>query len=542
MVHDVNDSHWLALLDGAVVGKGVTANEAVSAARLRFPDQTPRLRFHESAIHQPLALSPLLEQLRPLLTDLAIPVYLVGGAVRDAVMNRLSHDLDLAVPSGAIELTFQIADSLRVPAYVLDKDRDVGRIILPDWSTTIDIARFRGPDLQADLLGRDFTLNALALPATAGDGASIIDLTGGLDDIAAGLIRRVQDDSLESDPVRALRAVRQSLKFDFAITPETAAAIEAAAPRLSQVSAERVRDEILNLLMGPLPDQAVTQMARFGLLPVVLPEVAALAGVDQSPPHHEPVLEHTVSVLRWLVRVEQQLDPSHAPGDKVLQSVAGLLEPYRGQITTHLERPIEGGLNGLALLRLGALFHDTGKRETQTIDEAGRIRFLGHDDVGAALASRRMKALAFSNEATESVARITDGHMRPLHLAAADAAPTRRAVYRFYRSAHEAGVDIALLSLADHLATYDGEGDPESWADLLAVVDVLLSTYFTAFDDVVKPVRLLTGSELIAELDLQPGPEVGRLLRAIEEAQAAGTVTTRDEALAFARALNQAQK
>jgi putative nucleotidyltransferase with HDIG domain len=198
---------------------------------------------------------------------------------------------------------------------------------------------------------------------------------------------------------------------------------------------------------------------------------------------------------------------------------------------------VEGGLDGQTLLRFGALFHDTGKPQTQSI-EADRIRFLGHDDAGAALASRRLKALAFSNDAAHHVATIVEGHMRPLLLATGEGLPSRRAVYRFYRATQDAGLDIAVLALADHLATYGGRGDEAAWADLLNVTKTLLAGYFTAYETIVKPPRLVTGSELIAALGLVPGPEVGRLLREIEEAQAAGQIDDPAAALALARQLH----
>lgn len=530
-------NRWLARVGDEIAGQHSTPAMAVAEARQRFPDSTPTLTYVESETSRPLTLSPLLEQLRPLLDNLEMPVYLVGGAVRDAVLNRVSHDLDLGVPEGAIDLAFSIGDALRVPAYVLDNERDVGRVILPEWQTTIDIARFRGPNLEADLYGRDFTVNALALPATAHDVSSILDMTNGLADLRAGLIRMIHSDSLTHDPIRTLRAVRQALQFGFELTPETAVAIESAALTLSRTSSERIRDELTRLMAGAQPDQAVRQMAQLGLLSVVLPEVAALDGVAQSVPHHEPVLEHTISVLRWLVLVELQIAPASSTGDPALQAIADLLRPYRLQIQHHLSRPVEGALVGHDLLRWGGLFHDTGKRATQTIGDDGRIRFLGHDDVGAGLASRRMKTLSFSNEAAEHVSRITQGHMRPLHLAASDTLPTRRAMYRFYRATREAGVDIILLSLADHLATYDGPGPEEAWAHLLRIAGVLLSTYYDSYEDVVKPVRLLTGSDLIVELEITPGREIGRLLAEIEEAQAAGHIATREEALDLARTL-----
>jgi poly(A) polymerase len=186
-------------------------------------------------------------------------------------------------------------------------------------------------------------------------------------------------------------------------------------------------------------------------------------------------------------------------------------------------------------LRWSALLHDVGKPATQTVDQAGRIRFLGHDDAGAALATKLLNRLRFSSEAVRRVRDTVAGHMRPLYLANETHPPSRRTVYRYYRALHAAGIDVALLSLADHLATYNGPGPSESWAALLAVVGTLLDTYFNGYSETVAPPRLLNGLEVMELLGMEPGRELGRLLAELEEAQAAGEVATREAAVDFLR-------
>jgi tRNA nucleotidyltransferase/poly(A) polymerase len=246
----------------------------------------------------------LLQQIQPVLLRQEVRIYLVGGAVRDALLGRVSYDLDFVVPQQAIKVAFHIADVLGVPAYPLDRERDTGRVVLPDAGTVLDVARFRGAALEADLRDRDFTINAMALPAGATSSASIVDPCGGKEDLQAGLVRLTHPGAIDDDPVRALRALRMAARFGFRLTPETAAAVAAAAPQLERVSAERVRDELLKLLQTEAPHRAVEDMADLALLPVVLPEIAALRSVAQSSPHHEPVLAHTLGVLRRLVQVE----------------------------------------------------------------------------------------------------------------------------------------------------------------------------------------------------------------------------------------------
>jgi putative nucleotidyltransferase with HDIG domain len=529
---------WVALSGEMVAGVGHTAEEALLLARRNRPKERFSLRFVEQPGGEPLALSPLLERLRPFLTQQDRPVYLVGGAVRDALLNRVSHDLDFVVPHRAIQMAFKAANALGAPAYVLDQERDTGRVVLPEADTTLDFACFRGPDLEADLRDRDFTINAMALPATAVTRASLIDPCGGAADLQARLIRQTHAQAIASDPVRALRALRLAHGLEFSLAEETTAAVSAAAPLLQSVSIERVRDELLKLLETAVPHQAVQQMADLGLLPVVLPEIAALADVAQSAPHHEPVLAHTQSVLHWLVQIESLLNGAE-PHNAALKQAAAALADFRAPLLEHLNRRVDGGINGRTLLRLGALFHDTGKKKTQTVESDGRIRFLGHDKAGAKLAARRLRRFAMSNQAIAHVERIVAGHMRPLFLANDGRQPGRRTVFRYFRDTKEAGLDICLLALADHLATYDGPGEADGWESLLQVVMVLLRHYFEHYTETVAPPALVKGHDLMTVLNLPAGPEIGRLLRLIQEAQAAGEITTRDEALAFARQSRQ---
>jgi poly(A) polymerase len=349
--------------------------------------------------------------------------------------------------------------------------------------------------------------------------------------------------------VRVLRALRQSLDLDFALTPETRTAVIQSAPLLPHSSTERVRDELLKLMGLPAPARAIEEMAALELLPHTLPEIAALANVAQSEPHTQPVLAHTLAVLTWLNGVETAVFGNEALGNEALGNealgnealavVRQALAPYAPGLAAHLARGVDGGVNGRLLLRLGALFHDVGKQATQVLEENGRIRFLGHETVGAEQAARRLRQLVLSQQAVKHVETIVAGHMRPLLLLNAGGLPSRRAVYRYFRDLHTAGLDIGLLTLADHLGTYEGPGPADKWAHLVAIVARLFDHYFNHHADTVAPAPLLNGRDLITHLQLRPGPEIGRLLRLIQEAQAAGELHTREEALAFARQSRQ---
>jgi hypothetical protein len=174
---------WVAVAHGRVLGVGHTGVEALRLARRNHPKLQLELIYVAEKEGGRLALDPLLQKLRAVLARQDMPIYLVGGAVRDAVLGKISHDLDFVVPNNAIKLAFRVGDALGVPAYVLDKERDVGRVVLPEAGTYLDFSSYRLESLEADLGARDFTINALALPALAETERSIIDLFAGVADL-----------------------------------------------------------------------------------------------------------------------------------------------------------------------------------------------------------------------------------------------------------------------------------------------------------------------------------------------------------------------
>jgi putative nucleotidyltransferase with HDIG domain len=486
--------YWEVRIGGRVAAQGASAAQA-AAAVTAVSAADRRFHYVETAVGSRLALAPLLDELRPHLSGLPYPVYLVGGAVRDALLGTPSHDLDFVVPEKGIKSAFALANALNVPAYVLDKERDTGRVVLGE-DLYLDFARFRGADLAADLRARDFTINALALPATAVHAASVIDVCGGLADLQARCLQLTHAASLQTDPVRGLRALRLAHKLRFSPSAETAAAIRALPALLSVVSPERLRDELLKMAGLPAAAAAFADLDRYDLLAAALPPLAALRGVTQSPPHHEDVWAHILSVLHNVAELDAQL---HAGDD-----LPAVLAPYREPLADHLARAFAGGLDGRLVLRLGALFHDVGKAETRTVEESGRIRFYNHDKVGAKIAAQTLRELALSKQVVGYVEQIVAGHMRPL-LLAGNPQLSRRAIYRFFRATGEAGIDILLLALADHLATYRGTGPAEVWARVQGVIGACLEHFYTRHEETVAPPPLVDGRTLMDACDIPPG-------------------------------------
>jgi tRNA nucleotidyltransferase/poly(A) polymerase len=528
---------WVARLRGKVIAQGNTPEEARRAAQTHRHKESPEIVFMPS----PFSFSPLLASVRE-----ALPpdqeIYLVGGAVRDAFLGRTSHDLDFAVPANGIKLARRIADKLKGAFYPLDNERDTGRVVLTQEDATrtiMDFATYRGANLEADLRDRDFTINAIAYNLQT---EAIFDPMGGANDLRAKLIRVCTPESLTNDPVRVLRAVRLAAGLGFQIDAGTRQNLKQAAGELRGVSPERLRDELFRILEGSQPGTVVRALEMLGVLPYILPELPALKGVEQPAPHVYDVWTHTLSVMSYLEDILAALAPGYDPestGDLFTGLLVLRLGRYREQFAAHFASPLNADRSVRALLFLAALYHDVAKPACKVVGEDGRIHFWDHDVQGAEIVVTRANALHLSNDEIHRLWLILRHHMR-VHfhsnrMEREHKEPSRRAIYRFFRDAGEAGVDLVLLALADTRATRGHTLTQETWIATLDICRIFLENYWEKPTETVYPPRLLDGNQVMTAFELKPGPRVGKVLEAIREAQATGKVSTREEALSFVK-------
>jgi len=527
---------WVARVRGRIIAQGDTPEQALHAAQKSRHKEKPEIIY----MPVPFSYSPLMGKVSEALPDQEI--YIVGGAVRDLLLNRLSPDLDFAVPSNGISLARRVANKLQADFMILDDERDTGRVIVtePDGTRTfLDFATYRGDSLQADLYNRDFTINALAFDLR---NKILIDPLNGAADLHAKSIRACSSTSLADDPVRILRAVRQAAAFDFKIELETRKAMKEAAHLLADVSPERQRDELFKILEGPKPDAAMRALEMLGVFPHFMPELSAMKAVEQSAPHIYDVWEHTLSVLGHLEGIISALRVGYS-ADDTNDMLTGLLTlrlgRYRGQFASHFAESLNTDRSVRAALFFAALYHDIEKPATRSMDEAGRIRFFGHDVKGAEVASDRGRAFNLSNDEIEHIKKIVLHHMRfhffTSRLEGDKQEPSRKAIYRFFRDSGKAGIDLILLGLADLRGTRGHTLTQDTWTAALDVARILLENYWEKPEETVAPPRLLDGNELMKALNLDPGRVVGQLLEAIREGQAVGKIETREQAIAFAR-------
>lgn len=490
----------------------------------------------------PFSHSPLIDKVHEAL--LGQEIYLVGGAVRDMLLNRVSHDLDFALPSNGISLARRVANALDADFMALDEERDTGRVIVTESNGTrtfMDFATYRnGITLEADLRARDFTMNAIAFHL---GNQSLIDPLNGASDLRAKLIRACSSTSLRDDPVRILRAVRQAAAFGFKIDLETRKAMKDAASLLPDVSPERQRDELFKILEGPKPDACIRALEMLGVLPYILPELPALKGVKQTHPHIHDVWEHTLSVLGHLEGIIAALRVGYS-AEETNDMFTGLLTlrigRYREQIAAHFAESLNTDRSVRAVLFFAALYHDVEKPATQSVDETGRIRFFNHDVRGADVAADRGRTFNLSNDEIERIQKIILHHMR-FHFFTDRVEndkqePSRKSIYRYFRDAGEAGIDLVLLGLADLRGMSGNELTQEAWTAALDTARILLENYWEKREETIAPPRLLDGNDLMHELNLQPGRVIGQLLESIREGQATGKIASREDAIQFAHA------
>ena len=408
--------------------------------------------------------------------------YLVGGSVRDVLLGVVPKDFDVSTDARPDRILDLFPNSGRVGAHF-------GVVLVRDDSSQVEVATFRSDhdyadgrrpaavhfesDPRQDVLRRDFTINGLMLDPETG---RVLDFVGGRADLEGRVVRTIGDPEARfgEDHLRLLRAIRFAARLHFDIDPATFAAIQRHHALIRTVSAERVRDELVRILTEGGARRGFELLDASGMLAVILPEVAAMKGVEQPPEYH--------------------------PEGDVLIHTLLLLEQF--------ERPT-------ATLALGALLHDVGKPPAFRVAE--RIRFDGHVEEGVRLARGILSRLRFSRDVTEQVEALVANHMRFKDLHRMKASTLKRFLRLPDFQEHLELHRLDCLASNRQLENYD-----------------LAKRKLAEFsEEHLKPAPLVTGADLIAA-GYEPGPAFGEVLRIVEDAQLDGLVRSREEALEMA--------
>ena len=445
--------------------------------------------------------------------------WIVGGTVRDALLGRPIHDVDLAIDGNAHAAAEAIRKRSGGPIFRLSDAFGSYRALAPDRDWMADITPLQGGTIEEDLANRDFALNAIAVPLEGGDA---IDPLGGLADVEKRILR-VLPGAYERDPLRALRLVRLATELDLVPDPDTERQTKEHAPRITEAAAERVFAELRRLVLAERVLDGLGLADELGVVRAVIPELADLHGVEQSHFHHADVHGHTLEVLQELLGLESDL--GRVFGDELSERVRAVLaEPLADEMT-----------RGQAL-RFAALFHDIGKPATRGVRDDGRVTFIGHDSVGEDVIARICRRLRTSTALRDYLGRITRHHLA-LGFLVHERPLSRAAVYRYLTRTDPVSVETTLLTCADRLATRGRNAERAIEAHLDLARELMGEAL--DFRERGRPAPAVPGDVLARELGMQGGPELGALIERLREAAFTGEATTPDEAVALARRLRQ---
>jgi poly(A) polymerase len=451
--------------------------------------------------------------------------WLVGGAVRDRLLGRQVADLDVVLDGDPEQGARSIAQAAKragdgAACFALSEEFGAWRVVARDGDWQVDLERMRGGSLQEDLALRDFTVNAIAEPLSGG---KPLDPLGGLADLRGRHLRLAGPTAFEDDPLRVLRLVRVAIELDLEADRPVCEAAREQVGRLVQVSPERVFLELQRIVASPRALSGLELMGKLGATAVVLPELEALRGVQQSRFHHLDVYGHTLEVLERTVALTSS-DPAEMLGGGQGERVRALLF-----------EPLADGLTRGEALRWGALLHDAAKPATRAVRALDRrVTFIGHDVLGADLARDVLGRLRASVRLREHVATLVRHHLRLGFLVHERQPLARASVFEYLRQCEPVEVDVTLLSVCDRLATRGAKSEQAIEAHL-ALARAMLEDALRWHEE-GPPKPLLRGDELAGELGIEPGPRVGELLEELAGAQYTGEVSTRPEAIAFLRA------
>jgi poly(A) polymerase len=434
-------------------------------------------------------IGPVIDSLGELFSAAGHELALVGGPVRDAMLGRAHNDLDFATSARPDE-TERILK--RWGDATWDMGRDFGTIGCRKGSWQVEVTTYRsetydpssrkpdvafGDSLAGDLLRRDFTVNAMAVRLP---GREVVDLYGGVVDLATRTLRTpgTPEASFSDDPLRMMRAARFAAQLGFDVAPEVVTAMTEMADRISIISAERVRDELVKLVNAPYPRRGLTLLVDTGLADRVLPEVPTLRLERDEHHRHKDVYEHTLTVLEQTIDLESRL-----PG---------------------------GGPDFVA--RFAALMHDVGKPKTRRFVDDGTVTFHHHDVVGAKLTRKRMQALKFSNADIDAVAHLVELHLRFHGYGSGEW--TDSAVRRYVRDAGDQLDRLHILTRAD-CTTRNRRKAERLWRTYDALEDRI--ERLAAEEELASLRPALDGHQIMEILGLAPGREVGEAYRFLME-------------------------
>jgi tRNA nucleotidyltransferase/poly(A) polymerase len=449
------------------------------------------------SIKQAVLKDPILSKLSRLAKEKRIPLFLVGGYLRDLLLGTERKDYDFALPKDAFSSVQTIEETLGFHFFKVGKEETntvTFRIIREGVS--VDIAFFQGETIEEDLKRRDFTTNAMAFSLRD---ETFHSVEGSLEDMGKKLIRTVSDRSIDQDPLRMLRAIRYLCTLEgFTLDKDLIREISSKKTQLTKTPGERIKIELDQILLSPRAFSGITSLYESTLLLTLFPELKGLESLGQGDHHHLNVLPH---ILLMIQKVSWALD-----------WVAG-----RAKMISLTEED-------RLVLYYAVLFHDIGKQDTFSEDDQGRVHFYFHESHSCQRAEGIMERLRFSNQLKNRVLHLVQHHMRILNL---PSGTKEGALKRLVNQIGEETPLLVLHTLADKEAS---RGILSIQIDEVVEDHCLRILEWFGEKDIVHPPSLINGRDVLA-LGYSPGPKVGQILDFISQKQIEGEIRNREEAL-----------
>ena len=457
--------------------------------------------------------------------------YLVGGYVRDFVLavengnNIFTSDRDIVI-KGAEEFAQKLAKEFDATFITLDSENKIYRLVLKDKKNYLDIAEMCGDNIEADLLRRDFTINAIAYDLKE---EKFIDITGGIDDIKNHVIRGIKEENFIDDPLRILRAFRFMATTGFVIQEELEKIVVKHKNLLHLPSKERIQDEVMKLFGGKYTSTVLLKMLDTGVLEIIFPCVKDIKKIPPNTHHHLDLIHHVIETVK---QIELQYESSD------------------GEIKEHLDKIDFGGYPRINHLKLAGFLHDIGKPSTWTLEEDGktiwshtsgtdypknkqyRHRFIKHELVGEKIVKPMLKDLKFSNKQIEYISSMIRYHIYPSNVIVSPNLDNK-VMMRYVRKMEENVIDNIILAKADRLSAQGEAVTKEMVENNLNGLTKLLNFYLEV-KPTLKPLpKLLDGEEIMQILGIQQSPILGKIINELHEAQLNEEVNTKEEAIEF---------
>ena len=437
--------------------------------------------------------------------------YLVGGYIRDLLMGKFSaSDRDIAI-SGAENFAVMLAKDFDATFITLDSENKIYRLVLKDKINYLDISELRGNSIEEDLTQRDFTINAIAYDLASD---KLIDTTGGIEDIKNGVINLIKEENFSDDPLRILRAYRFMATTGYKFSKDLSLILKKYMDLIQNPAKERIHDEILKLFGGKYTSETLLKMYNDGILEIIFPCTKEIEKIPPNSHHHLDLIHHSIETVK---QIEQQY------------------ETAQDEVKSHMDKVDFGGYPRINHLKLAGFLHDIGKPLTWTIEEdTKRHRFIKHDIEGAKLVVPLLKELKFSNKQIEYISEMIQKHIYPSGVISAPVLDNK-VMMRYIRKMGEDVIDNIILAKADRLSAQGPEITEEMTEENISGLNTLLNFYIEV-KDTLKPLpKLIDGNEIMKLLSIKQSPILGKILNEIKELQINGEITTKEEAIEFAK-------